>query len=371
MKRPRLKDIAEQVGCSIAVVSHVVNQSSGNISCRDELRDLILQTAAELNYVPHYASRVFKSQHTRTIGLYIPPMEDASIGYPYESTLLVGIERVFREKAYDLLVISPGNQSHDAECVAALNARRVDGLILLHVESNANWMHALADKKRNIMAINYYGDASIDTLNFNDKAAAGMAVSELHRAGHRRIAYIGPTHPNAGRSARLRLEGFVSTCVSLGVTVTPALIFDETFPGAVPLARAVNSEFQVAKRIAESIAAHPPNLRPTAIVGYSDPCTVYVIRELQRLDLRFPADISAVGIGDSNICPFVQPQLSSVRQPLIAMGEEVANRITEQSEHPLGWQAPIRGKKSRWYKLAEPTYIPRESVRSLNTGSIH
>ena len=41
MQRARLKDIAEKVGCSIAVVSHVVNNSSGNITCRQELRERI------------------------------------------------------------------------------------------------------------------------------------------------------------------------------------------------------------------------------------------------------------------------------------------------------------------------------------------
>lgn len=366
MLRPRLKDIAERVGCSIAVVSHVVNHSSGNISCRDELRDIILQTAAELDYVPHYTNRTLKSSPARTIGLYIPPLEGASIGFMYESSIMVGIERVCREKAYDLLVISTGNNSDDAERVAKLNTRRVDGLILLHVKSGSNWMFSLAEKRRNLIAINYYGEAQVDTINFNDKAATAMAVSELLRAGHRRIAYVGPMHANAGQGAHLRLEGFISTCISLGITVDPSWIFDERFPGTLPLERAVMSEFQVAKRIAESIAIMPLEQRPTAIVGYSDHCTLYLVRELQRLKLRFPTDISAVGIDNSSICTLVQPQLASVQQPLVTMGEEATKHLIEQAEQSTTGEYPTSETKPRWYKLSEPTFIQRESIRSLN-----
>lgn len=367
MKRPRLKDIAERVGCSIAVVSHVVNQSSGNISCRDELRDLILETAAELNYVPHYATRMLKVQRSRTIGLYIPQQEDSSIGHPYESTILAGIEHVCQEKGHDLLVINTKNRLHDAECLAKLSARRVDGLVLLCVPRNADWMFTLAEKKRNLIAINYYGEAQVDTLNFNDKAASTMAVTELYRAGHHKIAYIGPLTPNAEKGAHLRLEGFISASISLGIAVNPRWVFDETFPETLPLERFSTSEIQIAKRIAENIASMPLNLRPTAIVGYSDHCALYVMRELQRLKLRFPSDISVVGIDDSNFCPFVQPQLSSIRQPLLAMGEEAAKHIIEQSEQSLMGAYPVADATSRWYKLSEPTYVHRESVRALNT----
>lgn len=352
MKRPRLKDIAERAGCSIAVVSHVVNQASGNISCRSDLRDLILQTAAELNYSPHYGSRVLKNRRLRTIGLYIPP-ESTGVMSSFESALLAGIERVCRKKAYDLLIIPTHNAQH------------IDGLILLQVENDADWLFALAEKKRTVMAINYYGDAPIDTINFDDKAAAALAVIELHQAGHRRIAYIGPIHTNAGKNTPLRLEGFISTCVSLGITIDPSWIFDDTFPGTLPLERAVSSKIHAERRIAESIAALPSNQRPTAIIGYSDPCTVCVMRELQRLKLNIPDDISAIGIGNSTICPFVQPQLASIQQPLMTMGEEAAKHIIEQLEHPLDEQSPTPGIKSRWHKLSEPTFIQRESVRSI------
>jgi len=367
MQRARLKDIAEKVGCSIAVVSHVVNNSAGNITCRNELRDRILQTAAELDYAPHYASRALKSQRSFTIGVYIPPREGSSIGYTYESTIMMGIERVCREMAYDLLIISTGKGSYDTECAAKLNARRVDGLILLHVEEKASWAFPLAEKNGNIVAVNYYGEANLDTINFNDKAAAAMAVAEFHKLGHRRIGYIGAMHHNAGKGAAGRLEGFMSKCAELGISPTPELIFDEQVLGTFSVDRTTMPEEQVAKRIAETIVAMPLEKRPTAIIGYSDYCIVMLMRELQRAGIRFPGDISAIGIDNSAVCTYVQPTLSSIQQPLVGMGAEAARYIIEQSEKRLARGNEDFPREARWLKLAEPEFIERESTRTLNS----
>jgi len=370
MQRARLKDIAERVGCSIAVVSHVVNQSAGNISCRNELRDRILETAAELDYAPHYASRALKSQSAQTIGIYIPPRAGASIGFTYESTIMMGIERVCREKAYDLLVISTGQDvSHDAECAAKLNARRVDGLILLHVDADA-WLFPLAEKNRNVVAVNYYGEARVDTINFHDETASVMAVDELHRAGHRRLCYVGPLHPAAGRGAELRLRGFLSACEKHGIPAGSILVFDETMPEPLPLGRNDLPEARVAERLAEHIASLPLERRPTALVGYSDNCVILTLRALRRLGFRLPEDLSAVGIDDSAICDYMQPRLSSIHQPLAEMGAEAARHIIEKSEARQLETTPLGTPMStpeHWFKLAAPTFTARESILPPHT----
>lgn len=365
MRRPRLKDIAEKVGCSIAVVSHVVNNSAGNITCRNELRERILQTAAELDYAPHYASRALKSQRSFTIGVYIPPRESTSIGYRYESSIMMGVERVCREKSYDLLVISTGEGSDGTDCLAKLNTHRVDGLILLQVKEDSPWAFPLAEKNENIVAINYYGDANLGTINFNDSAAAKMAVTELYKLGHRKIGYIGALCANVGKGCTARLEGFRLACAELGIPANPQFIFDVTAEGSFQIDRSAMPKQAVAHCIADTITAMPLDKRPTALVGYSDASVVVMMRALQRAKIRLPEDISVVGIDDSLICTYVQPTLSSVRQPLDAMGEEAARYLIKQFEKRLAHGNEDVVCEPRWLKLAEPTFIKRESTRVL------
>ena len=361
MQRARLKDIAEKVGCSIAVVSHVVNQSAGNITCRQELRDRILRTAQDLDYAPHYASRALKSQRSFTIGVYIPPREGTSMGFAYESSILMGIERLCREKAYDLLVISTGMGAPDVECAHKLNACRVDGLILLHVEEHSEWVFPLVARNRNVVAVNYYGEAALDAINFDDQAAGALAAAELHRLGHRRIAYVGPMYANAGRGAEARLAGFLAKCREVGVEAGPETIFDESLPGSLPLPRGEVSEPDVAERIVAAILAMPARSRPTAIVGYSDYCAMLVMRGLMRAGIAFPEQMSVVGIDDSGICTCLTPQLASVQQPLVGMGEEAARYSIQQSERRLSTTADV-ARERRWLRLAQPKFIAREST---------
>lgn len=365
MQRARLKDIAERIGCSIAVVSHVVNNSSGNITCRNELRDKILRVAAELDYAPHYASRALKSQRSFTIGVYIPPREGSSMGYTYESAILMGIERICREKAYDLLVISLGQGSRDVECAAKLNARRVDGLILLHVEEDSDWAFPLAEKNTNVVAVNYYGGAALDTINFDDAAASAMAVTELHKLGHRRIAYIGPMNHDAGKGAASRLNGFLSKCKELGIATPPNIVFDEAMPGSLEIGRMSLTEAESAAQVAEAIKAMPADKRPTALLGYSDYCAILVMRALQRAGMKFPEQMSVVGIDDSNACTCVLPQLSSVQQPLVGMGEEAARYIIVQAEKRTARGNEDFEREPRWLKYASPKFIVRESTREI------
>lgn len=365
MQRARLKDIAEKVGCSIAVVSHVVNNSSGNITCRQELRERILRTAQDLDYAPHYASRALKSQRSFTIGVYIPPREGTSMGYAYESAILMGIERICREKSYDLLVISTGQGSQDVECANKLNARRVDGLILLHVEEHSEWVFPLAARNRNVVAVNYYGAAELDAINFDDAAAGAMAAAELHKLGHRRIAYAGPMYPDAGRGAETRLAGFLAKCRELGIATPPEIVFDETIPGSLPLPRGSAVEPEIAERVGAAIRAIPPKARPTAIVGYSDYCAMLVMRSMQRAGTVFPDQMSVVGIDDSGICTCVAPQLSSVQQPLVGMGEEAARYIIHQAEKRMAVGNGDFAKEERWLRHAQPKFIARESAIRL------
>lgn len=367
MQRARLKDIAEKVGCSIAVVSHVVNHSSGNITCRQELRERILRIAQELDYAPHYANRALKGQRSFTVGVFIPPCEGVGIGFAYESAILGGIERICREKAYDLLVVNMGLGVPEAEFVNKLNARRVDGFILLQVEDRAEWIFPLASGNYNLVAINYHGATELDVINFDDAAAGAMAVVELHKLGHRRIAYAGPLHPGgASRGTEARLAGFLAKCQELGITTPPDVVFDESAYESPPLPRGSAAEQEIAERIAAAILSMPPKARPTALVGCSDSCAMLVMRALQRAGAVIPDQISVVGIDDSAPCTSTAPRLSSVQQPLASLGEEAARYIIQQAQKRMAVGHGDFVKGERWFRQIQPKFIARESAATLD-----
>ena len=68
----------------------------------------------------------------------------------------------------------------------------------------------------------------------------------------------------------------------------------------------------------------------TAIFTFNDVAAIGAIRALRETGLRVPQDISVVGFDDVQSAAFQNPGLTTVRQPLRAMGMLAAETIVRQ-----------------------------------------
>jgi len=72
------------------------------------------------------------------------------------------------------------------------------------------------------------------------------------------------------------------------------------------------------------------DLGATAIVCGSDLMALGVITTARRRGLRVPEDLSVVGSDDSMLIQYTDPPLTTVRQPVVAMGTAAAGALVEQ-----------------------------------------
>jgi DNA-binding LacI/PurR family transcriptional regulator len=70
----------------------------------------------------------------------------------------------------------------------------------------------------------------------------------------------------------------------------------------------------------------------TGIVCASDPLALGAIRAARRAGLSVPADISVVGYDDSVFMSCTDPPLTTVRQPIEAIGRAAVEMLTGQIE---------------------------------------
>ncbi|NLB68356.1 MAG: LacI family transcriptional regulator [Lentisphaerae bacterium] len=352
MRRTVLKDIADKVGCSIAVVSYVVNNSAGNISCSPELREHILSVAEELEYTQHYASRALKKQRSYNIGIYIPEYTVFDAAFNREREIISGAESVCDKSSYELVVIMDDNDSPDIKCNLKFNSHRIDGLIALHANNNSGWIERLAASDKNIVAVNYYGSAGVDVVNFDQVEASRLAVLELAKFSHRRIGCIGSPGNMSGEDSALRLEGFKKAFTEIGLHIDPSMIFMPD--GNLDL-------HQSAANIASRIMAMPPEQRPTAIIGFSETSLLLVLNELVLNGIRMPEDISMIGIDDSPLCQFFSPELSCVKQPFRKLGMFAAERAIKIAEERF--ENRLRKKEhEHTARIVEPELVLRDSI---------
>jgi DNA-binding LacI/PurR family transcriptional regulator len=91
----------------------------------------------------------------------------------------------------------------------------------------------------------------------------------------------------------------------------------------------------------------------TALVCASDPLALGAIRGARRTGLRVPEDVSVVGYDDSAFMSSVEPPLTTVRQPIEAMGRAAVEALLAQ----------IRGDETVADELLfEPELVVRRST---------
>ena len=119
----------------------------------------------------------------------------------------------------------------------------------------------------------------------------------------------------------------------------------------------VESDFleQGGSQSARRLLEREPEL--SAIFVGNDQMAAGALRTLRDADLRVPEDISIVGYDDVLLARYLFPALTTVRQPLRAMGRAAA-------EAALGILEPT-GKEVR--RRFAPELIVRQSVASFAT----
>ena len=173
------------------------------------------------------------------------------------------------------------------------------------------------------------------TISTDDASAAEQAVSHLHQLGHRRIGLLlGPT---AHIPSRRKLEAAERVLARLGAPLDPALVVNGLY--------SIESGQAGATRL---IAAGA-----TGIVCASDPLALGAVRATRRLGLDVPGDVSIIGYDDSILMSFTEPPLTTVRQPIDAMGRTVIDVL-------LGQIAGIAGPSDEL--LFEPELVLRGST---------
>ena len=99
----------------------------------------------------------------------------------------------------------------------------------------------------------------------------------------------------------------------------------------------------------------------TAFFCFNDTSAIGAIRAIQDAGLTCPRDISVIGFDDIIVAEYLNPRLTTVRQPLFKMGEAAAELLVQRIQSP---DEPY--PKDVWF---EPELIVRESTTSIPQSS--
>ncbi|WP_295661349.1 LacI family DNA-binding transcriptional regulator [uncultured Nocardioides sp.] len=296
-----LAQIAAEASVSEATVSRVLNGKPG---VSDGARSSVLTALDVLGY--ERPARL-RQRSAGLVGLVVPELEN-----PIFPAFAQVIEDALARRRFTpvLCTQSPGGISED-EYVESLLDHGVAGIIFVsgkHADTRADHerYRTLLSRGLPIVFVNGYAEG-LDAPFFSadDRDAMDLAVSHLVQLGHSRIGLaIGPKR--FVPSARKR-EGFLGALMgSLGQS-----------------AKEAQSWIQEGLFSVEGGAAAARGLLDrgaTAVVCGSDLMALGAVRAAREAGGAVPADVSVIGFDDSPLIQFLDPPLTTVRQPVSAMG---------------------------------------------------
>jgi DNA-binding LacI/PurR family transcriptional regulator len=328
-ERVTLKTIAEHLNLTPGTVSAALNNSSAARSIPEHTKQRILAAARELNYRPNFFARSLRLQRTYTIGVIAEEIGDA-----YGSMIISGIEQHLRQNNYLFLTVI---HRHDKKLLQTysqmLQSRGVEGFITVDTsvtEQPALPTVAVAGHKR---------VAGVTNIVLDHKRAARMALQHLRDLGHEEIAFL--KGQSFSSDSAVRWDAIVEAAEELGVHIRPELVLQIEGTDSTPVIG-----YPVGKQLLGR------KKRFTAVFAYNDISAIGAIWAFREAGLRVPADVSVVGFDDIPGAAFSDPALTTVRQPLLRMGQIAAQTLIERIEERGAYHPEI---------AIEPEFVVRES----------
>jgi LacI family transcriptional regulator len=298
-----ISDIAKQAGVSTSMVSRVIN---GKSYVNAEKKEQILKLIKETGYVPSKSARNMVMQRSFTVGVVIPD------GFNnFQRQLFSVIERQLDSFGYHTFFFFVKMDSlSEKKCLDRLKTEKVDGVIMLHeIKSNEFYDYIKDTRIPIISTLDNYNH--IPTIKLDDKQAAFDAVNHLIQLGHQKIHMISGCGYSYGAH---RLVGYYRALDGAGITRVEKNIVD----------------VQQYSAEAGMYAMRELLLRTrdfSAVFISSDELALGAIRVLLDEGIRIPQDISVIGFDDIDISSYIYPRLTTIRQPIIEIGEQAATYL--------------------------------------------
>ncbi|MEX0172750.1 LacI family DNA-binding transcriptional regulator [Streptomyces sp. LMG1-1-1.1] len=304
----RLAQVAKKVGVSEATVSRVLNGKPG---VSEATRQSVLTALDVLGYE---RPTQLRGERARLVGLVLPELQNPI--FPAFAEVIGGA--LAQQGLTPVLCTQTKGGVSEADYVDLLLQQQVSGVVFaggLFAQAAAphDHYHQLAERNIPVVLIN----AAIEGLNFpcvscDDAVAVEQAWRHLASLGHERIGLV--LGPGDHIPSRRKLEAARGVVAATGKELADEFVERSIFS-------LEGGQASAARLLERGV---------TGIVCASDPLALGAIRAARRRGLSVPGDVSVVGFDDSAFMNCTEPPLSTVRQPIEAMGRAVVELLCAQ-----------------------------------------
>lgn len=336
-----IRDVAARAGVSTATVSRSLR---GGVGVEPATRARVEEAVRELRYRPSGVARSLKLRSTQTLGLIVTDIEN-----PYFPQIIRAVEDAARTRGYSVLLADGRrDQTREIQSLELLAVREVDGLLIASAALTERHHTWLDERPCPVVIMNSGSVVGSVPAVLSDNAEGGrLVVEHLIGLGHRYLTYLA-TPASGNLAVEERLQGVRAGLAGAARSETDLKIVngDGGVEGGERAAR-------------EALRAHPET---TALICYNDLTAVGALRGVHAMGMDVPGDVSVVGFDDIELAPYVEPQLTTVRQDTTQMGQwAVSTLLRLIAEASAGEAAEAPAKTQR---------IPVEMVVRGSSGAV-
>ena len=309
-----MKDIARELGISVATVSRALKDSPRISEAR---RRMIQQYAREHNFYPNAIGEALRHSRvmpSKIIGVIVPEFT-----HYYFSSILTGIEEAAIARGYYIMVALSGEQyEREVRICEMFHRQKVCGVIVSQAKDTKQYDHFQRLLDSDIPIVFYdriCTGVNASRVVVDDYMGAFNAVSYLLDTGCRRIAFFGS--PMQLEISKNRFNGYKDALLKRG------LAYDEH------LTRICDN-----RRDAELITPElfDGDYYPDAFFAVNDDTAIGILYTVKRMGLRVPEDISICGFTNGQRAVACDPMLTTVEQRGKRVGEEAVEILIDKVE---------------------------------------
>lgn len=322
-------DVAREAGVSIATVSRVINKTD---NVRSETALKVTRAAAKLRFYPDRGARALVSKRTRSVGLLVPTLLNE-----YWASFCESVQGALLRHDYSLFLGTLDGASSDylERMLRSVVERRMDGLIIgaqrpngpSHVGRDAVIKGQDEYVERRVRSILEHVRLPVVSFNqtlegfssvMGDHEMGGEAAARLLLSlGHRDFAFIGGDPDHFGEHDP-RERGFRRVLAQQGIHLDPRLVRYVPF--------GIESGYAAAGELLDE------GLKLTALFCWNDQLSAGALNCLVDRGVSVPGAVSVVGFDDIGLARVTRPALTTIRQPLKAMGEITVRLLLDAME---------------------------------------
>ncbi|QKW22978.1 LacI family DNA-binding transcriptional regulator [Kitasatospora sp. NA04385] len=301
----RLAEVAKKVGVSEATVSRVLNEKPG---VSEATRAAVLTALDVLGYE---RPTQLRGERARLIGLVLP-----ELGNPIFPAFAEAVGGALAGQGFTpVLCTQTAGGVSEADYVDLLLEQHVSGVVFfggLYAQGDAPHEHyqRLAERSLPTVLLN----AAIEHLDFprvscDDAVAIEQAFGHLRQLGHTKVGLV--LGPLDHMPSQRKLAAARAVVGKLGLELPDQHVERALFS-------LEGGQAATTRLLRQGV---------TGVVCASDPLALGAVRAVRRAGLAVPDDVSVVGYDDSSFMMCTDPPLTTVRQPIEAMGRAVVDLL--------------------------------------------